>query len=161
MKRLIISLLLPVLLAAAVWAEVAPKIGCQAPGLQLNTLAGKPLTLADQLGDKKIVLVFFTSWSRSCQEALQTLNELAAARPSKLRVLGVSFDKKSKELKAFVDRTDLSFPIMQDKKLTAIDSFQILIIPTIFCLNRDGVIEQIFVDYDDNVKQALTGWLKD
>jgi peroxiredoxin len=151
MKRLFISLLLPVLLATLASAEIAPKVGCQAPALPLNAV---------QPAGKKVVLTFFTSWSKSCQAALQALDELAAAHPDTLQVLAVSFDKKSKELKSFVDRTAPSFPVLHDKKLSAIDSFQILIIPTTFCLNRDGVIEQIFVDYDDNVKQAIAAWLE-
>jgi peroxiredoxin len=161
MKRIALSLILPVLLATLTAAEVAPKVGCQAPALQLNTLGGKTVSLAEQLGKKKTVLVFFTSWSRSCQAELQALGELTAAQPDKLRVLAVSFDKKSKELKSFIERTDPPFTVLHDQKLTSIDSYQILIIPTTFCLNRDGEIEQIFVDYDENVREAIAAWLKD
>ena len=161
MKRLLTSLILTILFTTLALAETAPKLGCQAPALQLPNLAGKTVSLADQLGSKKIVLLFFTSWSRACQAELKDLDELAAAYPAKLQVLAVSFDKKSKELRSFVDRTAPAFPVLQDKKLSLIDSYQILIIPTTFCLDRNGVIAKIFVDYDDNVKQAIAAWLKD
>ncbi|MCU0641271.1 MAG: TlpA family protein disulfide reductase [Candidatus Margulisbacteria bacterium] len=161
MKRLLCGLCLTILCASLAAAEVAPKVGCQAPELRLSTLAGKPLVLSEQFGSKRIILTFFTSWSRSCQAALQTLNDLAVTHPATLQVVAVSFDKKSKELKNYLDQAALAFPVLHDKKLTTIDSFQILIIPTTFCLNRDGVIEQVFVDYDDNVKQALLDWLED
>lgn len=105
------------------------------------------------------MVVFFTSWSRACQDELAALRALDEKDQGKAGILAVSFDKKSKELKTYLAKAGLSFPVLYDKKLTAIDPFEILIIPTTFCLNRDGVIEKIFVDYDDNVKKAVAEWL--
>jgi cytochrome c biogenesis protein CcmG/thiol:disulfide interchange protein DsbE len=158
-RLLIIALLAGLALSSPAWSETAPQVGCQVPELAFKTVTGKTISLQERLGREKVVLTFFTSWSKSCQAEIKALNELAAANPAKLQVLAVSFDKKSKDLLSFLDRTDPCFPVLHDKKLSAINTFQILIIPTTFCLNRDGVIEKIFVDYDENVKKAIEEWL--
>jgi peroxiredoxin len=160
MKKLVIALFLAGLtFSLAAGAEPAPEVGSAAPALSLTALSGQDISLQDYIGAKKVILTFFTSWSRSCQEELQGLSELYQDRPTGLEILAVSFDKKSKDLKSFVARTAPPFPVLHDRKLTAIDAFQILIIPTTFCIGRDGVIEKIFVDYDDNVKKAISEWL--
>lgn len=147
-------------LCIAAAAETAPKIGSESPGLQLTSLNGKLIRLEDFRGEKKVILVFFTSWSESCRGELETLREFHAENAVSVEVLAVSFDKKNKELKNYASKADFPFPILHDKKLSSIDAFQILILPTTFCINKDGIIEKIFVDYDDNVKNAVEEWLK-
>ena len=147
-------------LCAAATAEPAPLVGSAAPDLNLPVVSGRAVSLQDLRGSKKVILVFFTSWSKSSQEQLAALNELYRPDKSNLEVIAVSFDKKSKELKSYLTQAGLAFPVLQDKKLTSIDPYQIVIIPTTFCLDRDGTIKKIFVDYDDNIKKALEAWLK-
>jgi peroxiredoxin len=141
-------------------AEPAPLIGTAAPDLSLTAVNGHVVNLQDYLGSKKIILVFFTSWSKSCQGELDALNELYRSNKANLEVVAVSFDKKSQDLKSYLTQANLAFPVLQDKKLASIDPYQIVIIPTTFCLDRDGTIAKVFVDYDDNVKKALEEWLK-
>jgi len=160
MKKLVISMLLAGLVfGLAAFAELAPKIGSPAPGLELPNLDGQTINLQSYLNKKPIVLVFFASWSKSCQTELNDLHELFLAREGKLEVLAVSFDKKQKELKAFLAKNKYSFPFVTDKSLSTLDKFQILIIPTTFCINRSGAIDKILVDYDENVKRAIAEWV--
>lgn len=141
-------------------AEPAPLIGSVAPDLSLPAANGRAVSLQDLRGAKKVILIFFTSWSKSCQEELRALNDLYQSNKSGLEIVAVSFDKKSKDLKNYLAKAGLPFPVLQDKKLSSIDTYQIVIIPTTFCLNADGVIEKVFVDYDDNITKALEAWLK-
>ncbi len=141
-------------------AESAPLIGSSAPALSLPALNGRTFDLPSLRGAKKTVLTFFTSWSKSCQQELGALGGLYAANRSRLEVVAVSFDKKTKDLKNYLAAADLPFTVLQDKKLAAIDSYQIIVIPTTFCINDQGTIEKVFVDYDDNVQKALEEWLK-
>lgn len=160
MKKLVISMLVTGLaLCPLAWADIAPTLGSQPPALQLSTPDGKALSLQNYLGAKKVVLTFFASWSKSCQAELTDLQALSAGKRPSFEVLAVSFDKKAKDLKAFIARNNLSFPVLHDRKLSSVDAYQILIIPTTFCISRDGLIDRIFVDYDDNVKKAIAEWL--
>jgi peroxiredoxin len=163
MKVLFISVLLAglMLTVAAAGATVpSPKVGSPPPSLELPNLEGKITNLNEYLGKRQIVLVFFASWSKPCQTELIDLQKLSAEKGERLQVVAVSFDKKSKELQEFISRAKLSLPILIDKKFTQLDKFQILVIPTTFCIGTSGLIERIFVDYDENVKKAIADWAK-
>jgi peroxiredoxin len=160
MKKLVISMLLTgLVLCCLAAAEPAPKIGSEAPGLELTDLEGKTFRLQSFIGEKKVILAFLASWSKSCQAEFIDLQPLYTENSKSLEVLAVSFDKKQKDLKAFLAKNEVTYPVLFDKKLSTLDRFQILIIPTTFCINREGVIEKIFVDYDENVKKALVEWI--
>jgi len=136
-----------------------PALGDPPPVLSLPNLDGKIINLSDFSG-KPIILTFFTSWSKSCQDALLNLQELKNQYGTTLEVVAVSFDKKSKILSEFVEQNKYTSNFLIDKKLSALNKYAIIIIPTTFCINREGKIDKIFVDYDENVKTAIEDWLK-
>jgi len=140
--------------------SAACTIGSPAPGLELDDLKGTTVSLQNYLQKKPVIITFFTSWSKSCQSELSDLQEIYDGKSPKAEIIGVAFDKKTSELKNFIAANSLSFPIIADKRLSLIDNFQITIIPTTICINRDGIIEKIFLDYDDNVKKAVLDWLR-
>jgi len=162
MRKLVISMLLTglVFCFSTAFAEPAPKIGYPAPILELPNLDGKSINLKNYADAKPLILVFFASWSKSCQTEMADLQKLYAGSKGNLKVVTVSFDKKTKDLTTYITKNSILFPILTDKKLSSLDKFQILILPTTFCVNRHGIIEKIFVDYDDNVKKALIEWQK-
>ena len=159
MKKLVMAMLLAgSLLGWAVLAETAPIVGSTAPGLELSNLEGNLINLYSYQSKKPVLLVFFTSWSKSCQAELTDLREIY--KSADFEILAVSFDKKQKELRSFISKEKIPFPVLVDKNLSLLDKFQVLILPTTFCIGRNGAIEKIFVDYDDNVKKAVTAWLR-
>jgi len=163
MKKIVLALSLLVCLfgVSNLFAlEVAPKVGSLSPALELPDINNKIVSLADLIGTKKTIICFGASWSQNCQDEFIKLGELAKQNSKSCQVIVISFDKKAKDLKAFVEKNDLTFPILQDKKLSTLDRFQILILPTTFCLNEQGVIDKIFVDFDENIEKALAAWLK-
>ena len=157
MKKLVLYILLFLsLTSTALAASQAPVVGTSPPELSLPNLDGKLVSLQESLNQKPVILFFFTSWSKSCQSELKDLQTLYNDR---VEIIGVALDKKSKELKTFVSDHGLTFPILVDKKLVSLDQFQVIIIPTTFCLNKNGKLDKIFVDYDDNVKKSIAAWL--
>ncbi|MBU0630131.1 MAG: TlpA family protein disulfide reductase [Candidatus Margulisbacteria bacterium] len=156
MKILLIFFAAAILLIGAATADVSSNLGLELPTIELPALDGKLTSLQD---NEKTVLVFFTSWSKSSQSNLAYLQSLRE-KENLINIVGISFDKKAKTVQDFVAENKISFPILIDKKLTSINKLKLLVIPTTFCINSSGVIEKIFVDYDDNVKKALAEWLK-
>jgi len=158
---LVISLLVLTLFCAAAQAENYDlKTGSAAPSLELVALDGKIVDLQSYAGRQPVILFFFTSWSKSCQDALAALQALYANEQNNTRVIAISFDKKSSELKNLVASQKIAFPVIQDKKLSLIDKYQIVILPTTICINKAGTVEKIFIDYDDNINKALSEWVK-
>lgn len=132
-----------------------PKIGSTPPPFELNNLDGKTYKLDSYLGEKPLIITFVASWSKPCQAILSDLQSIYP----RANVLAVSLDKKNKDLKAYLDNNKLSFPILVDKKLSLLDNYRILIIPSTFCVSPKGIIEKILIDHDENTGKELKAWL--
>ncbi len=140
-------------------AAELPLIGDQPPGLSLPNLDSKTVNLSDFYG-KPIILTFFTSWSKSCQDELLALKDMAATYAPTLEIIGVSFDKKSKSLSEFAEKQNLPFVFLIDKKLSSLNKYAILIIPTTFAIGSDGKIKTFLIDYDDNIRNSLEEFIR-
>ena len=151
-----IIILIVAMLAVPALAKSALKTGSPPPKFSLPNLAGKKVGLEKYLGKKVIILSFFASWSKSCQKELLFLNKLAKKyQKSDLKIIGISFDKKLPELKSFLANNELTFDILRDKKLKTLRDYRILIIPTMFVIDKSGNLNNIYVDFDQNIEQAL------
>lgn len=157
MKKFSATILLVIFCLTFSFAEDLLRAGIEAPDLSLPDLSGKTINI--KASQKPTVLFFFTTWSKPCQNQLQDLQKISTQN-RKVEIIGVAFDKKTKTLQEFVNKNNISFTILQDKKLSALEQYQVLIIPTTFCLNQNGIIEKIFIDYDQNVKEALEEWVQ-
>jgi len=151
MFRKTIFLLLLVLFALPAIAEPAPKIS-----LELPNLKGEMVSLNNYLGKNTIILSFFASWSKSCQEQILFLNDLDDKYSKKgVKVIGISFDKTLDQLNTFITQNQIGFEILYDKKLKTLKDFRILIIPTLLVIDLEGNVKNTFVDFDNNVKEAV------
>jgi len=159
MKRLVFLVAMVILLTTPCIAAELPTIGEPPPALTLPNLSGKVVELSNFSG-RPTILTFFTSWSDTCKRELSDLNVLYRGFSPTLEVVAISLDRKSKTLQEFLANNDYSFKFLIDKKLSSLNKYAILIIPTTFLINREGQIEKILVDYDDNVKTAIADWLK-
>ncbi len=145
------------LLAIPASATPVLRIGSPPPSFNLRNLDGKTVELEDVLGGNTVILSFFASWSKSCQEEVLFLNELARKYSAKgVKIIGVSFDRKISDLGSFISENAIKFEILHDKKLTTLKDFRILIIPTLFIIDKDGNLANIYVDFDENVEKAVS-----
>ncbi len=145
------------LMATAVIAKPTLKIGSSAPSFKLPTLSGKTVDLDWSLGNRVIVLSFFASWSKSCQAEAAFLNDLSAKyNYNDVKIIGVSYDRKSEALSKYVAENKIRYTIVHDKKLKTLKNFRILIIPTLFIIDQEGKIKNIYVDFDKNVAKAVS-----
>lgn len=145
---LILALSLPCL------AETDLKIGNPPPAFELPNLNNQIFSITQFLGKEVTILTFFTSWSKSCQEEINFLKALQE-KDKKMAILGVSFDRKIKELTSFVAENQITFEILYDRKLSTLKDYRIIIIPTLFIIDKEGKIANIYVDFDENVKAAI------
>ena len=159
MKRLVFLVAMVILLTTPCIAAELPSIGEPPPALTLPNLSGKVVELSNFSG-RPTVLTFFTSWSDTCKQELADLQVFYKGLAPSLEVVAISLDRKSKTLQEFLANNDYSFKFLIDKKLSSLNKYAILIIPTTFLINREGQVEKILVDYDDNVKTAINDWLK-
>ena len=160
-KLRIIGLLIVSLFATMVVAQVTPSTGQLAPLLTLKSPEGKSFSPEKYLGQGPIVLAFFASWSKSCQQEMAFLTQLNKKYASKgLKIIAISFDRNSADLNSFLSGNKIDFDILYDKKLKTLKDFQIMIIPTLLVLDNTGIIKNTYVDFDDNVAKAVEGAIK-
>jgi peroxiredoxin len=156
MFKKIALILIISLLALSAGAKPLLKIGSQPPDFTLSDLNGRNVTLSNYLGSNVVVLSFFASWSKSCQQEIELLQELAKKYNYRdLKIIGISYDRNRVELKSFVETNKLSFTVLHDRKLMTLRDYRILIIPTLVTIDQSGNISSIYVDYDPNVDKAL------
>jgi peroxiredoxin len=143
-------------LKSAAAEDLGPPIGLIAPdiGKRLDQ-AGTPRTLADVMGSKGLVLMFFrsTDWCPYCQAQLIDMNGGAAEIEKRgYRIAALSYDSPE-TLKTFADKRQISFTFLSDPKSEVIDLYKLrdpqyppgsraygVPKPIIFVLDRGGVI---------------------
>ena len=150
-----------VVLSSLCLAKTPLKVGSIVPKLVLTDLQGKEFDLDKHLGENTVLLTFFTTWSKNCKAELAFLNELKTQyKKEKLEVIAISLDRKATDLDKFIKETKYDFTFLPNKKLKYLDAYRILIIPTLFVINKDGTLKSIYVDFDKNVEKKLTEDLK-
>ena len=154
MFQKVIIIVMIAFLAAPAFSQPALKIDSPVPSFTLSNLKGEAIPLDQYLGKKVIILSFFASWSRSCQQELFFLKYLYENRG--LKIIGVSFDRKLNDLKSFINENQIEFEILHDNKLTTLKDFRILIIPTLLVIDKEGNLKNIYVDFDQNVEKAVS-----
>jgi len=129
-------------------------VGSPVPLLELPTLAGGTFNTLELRG-KPFILTFYSTWSQTCLEDLKFLQTLKE-KFSSLKIVAVSFDNKASSVSSFLKKHDLSFISLIDKKQTCLDEFQILVIPTSYLVDADGILRNMYVSFDDLIRGSMT-----
>ena len=129
--------------SAAAAIETGVEAGKRAPDFTLLTLDSKVLTLSQFRG--KTVMVNF--WQASCSACREEMPYLQAIyqewQRGKLEILAVSVGDRAAFVQSFVDREELTLPVLLDAAEAVSDVYQIPRFPTTFFINADGIIKVI------------------
>jgi thiol-disulfide isomerase/thioredoxin len=134
----------------------------QFSSMVFSDLEGKKHSLADKQfeGQARIIEVF-GSWCPNCHDASEVMNELHEKYAGKgLSIVGLAFEatgeveKDAKQVKAFVDRHKLKYPVLLGgvadkeqvaKALPMIDRFRAY--PTFIITDAEGKVEAIYTGF--------------
>jgi len=134
--------------------------GDRAPAVKLVTTSGQPVTLANYQG-YVLVMDFFATWCIPCKHSIPHINSLYQKYGKQgLQVLGLSVDEGSdREVKKFAAEKHVSYPIaMANDDLQA--DYGLRSIPTIYVINKRGVVAEKFQGYSDQTAKALEDSIK-
>lgn len=104
------------------------------------------------------VLAFYKSSCPICKYTFPFLNRSKLSNPT-LPIYGVSQDSVE-ETREFIDEFKLCFPVLLDEELKKTRQFSLIIVPTIFILNEESIVDKIsigFVKEDLEYLNRLTG----
>lgn len=132
--------LLAALVLASCDSNLGVKVGNVAPGFSDIDIYGEPVSLSALRG--KVVVLYF--WSNSCcGKNLKQLEPLYRRVSGEgLAVVAIDGLDAKKEIAAFAKENGVTFTLLTDEHAMLIKQYQVLAYPTVFILDRSGVVRE-------------------
>jgi peroxiredoxin len=134
--------------------------GDKAPAIKLVTTSGQPVTLANYKG-YVLVMDFFATWCVPCKESIPHLNSLNRKYGKQgLQILGISVDEGGeREVKNFIAERKIGYPVaVAGEDLQT--EYGLRSIPTIYVINKKGMVAEKFQGYSDQTGRAMEEAIK-
>jgi peroxiredoxin/outer membrane lipoprotein-sorting protein len=117
--------------------------GSRAGNFSLKTLEGEPVAL-EQTRGKVVVLDFWATWCPPCREELPSIEKLREEFAGQVQFFGVN-DEDSGTVKDFLRKHKYELPVLMDGKRQVDRQYGVSAIPTMFIIDKQGVIRQHFI----------------
>ena len=118
--------------------------GTVVPEFQLNDIEGKSFGISDFRG-RKVVLLFWASWCPDCRAEVPQIKAMqAAADPSKVAFVSISFDRTFDAFKTYVSENYLGgvqlFDPSGKKESAACAAYHVKWIPSLYLIDEEGKV---------------------
>jgi peroxiredoxin len=134
------------------------KTGTVIPDFNLTATDGEALSLKKYRG-RVVVINFWETWCPPCIDEIPHLKALQKKYESQgLVVLGITSNKDQaglKHLRAFLQKHDLNYPTLLDKKGATAASYAVASYPHMFVVNRNGQLAYDKTGYQARDEIAL------
>lgn len=127
-----------------------PRLGTEAPPIQVDTLAGEAFDLAETRG-QVVVLDFWATWCPPCKRSLPALQAVYETYEDdeSVGIYSVNTDvsaARAKGLTQFMARRKLSFPVLLDAPDNAVaQRYRVRSIPTMVVIGPSGKVHEVSV----------------
>lgn len=143
-RRITGALVIGFAIAGCVSMENAgpPQIGDAAREFAATTLDGEEVTLTSLRGDV-VLLNLWATWCGPCRAETPYLQEIyEEKRAEGFHIVGLSMDTgdAADDVAMFVEEYDVSYTILHDPTMQAMDLYQVLGLPATFLIDREGVL---------------------
>lgn len=116
------------------------------PFFDLPTIDGKRIKLSE-FTNKPFVVIFFASWNVESASQLKILDEyLSSTRKEDkiVKILTIDSQEEMSVIKSFIRRGGYQVPVIVDTKGDVGESFNIKSLPTVFFVDRNGIIREVY-----------------
>jgi cytochrome c biogenesis protein CcmG, thiol:disulfide interchange protein DsbE len=137
------------LMTGSFWASPSSALdaGTKLPEIGLTDLSGKSVTAASLAG-KVVIVDFWATWCAPCREELPMLDKLYQKyRAQGLVVVGVSVDKDADNIRKFLGKLPLSFPITHDAEHQVSGRYQPPRMPSSYIVDKKGIVRFVHGGY--------------
>ena len=125
---------------------------------RLDTEGG--FALSDLRG--KVVLVdVFASWCVPCRDAVPAWRDLRASNGGALEVVAVSIDGERAMAEDYFAEVTPGFPMVWDRHGTFTGSYPIENLPTLFLLDREGIVRHVHVGFNETTAAEIALRVRD
>ncbi|TLS35631.1 thiol-disulfide oxidoreductase ResA [Pseudalkalibacillus caeni] len=120
--------------------------GDTAPNFILTDLKGNEVELEDYRG-QGVFLNFWATYCEPCKEEMPAMDKVYQKyKDQGIEILAVNVTEPRLTAKTFVDRYNLSFPILLDKGNDVTNHYGVGLIPATFLINKDGEVVKKIVE---------------
>lgn len=149
-----------VLIAALVFALIANfnqdkeiyRAGDEAPDFELSQINKsnelETIRLSDLQG-KGVMLNFWGTFCPPCEAEMPYMESLYPEYADEIEIVAVNLDNSELVIHQFINKHDLTFPVVHDKNNDVLDLYKVKPLPSTFFIDAEGVIV-------DKVEGALT-----
>ncbi|MEI5907139.1 thiol-disulfide oxidoreductase ResA [Bacillus spongiae] len=121
----------------------AIKAGQVAPDFVLTDLGGESHKLSDYQG-QGVFLNFWGTYCPPCEKEMPAMNsQYNVYKDQGVQILAVNVGESDYQVKKFVDKYKLDFPVLIDKEEDVKQAYGVFDLPVTFLINPDGEIERI------------------
>lgn len=119
--------------------------GDQAPNFELTQVsenhddAGEPLRLSDLEG-KGVMLNFWATYCEPCEREMPYMEDLYPEYEDDIEIVAVSLDTSELVINRFINKYDLTFPVVHDTNSEVMDLYNISPLPSTIFIDADGKI---------------------
>ena len=134
-------------------------LGQRLPNFNLETIDGEKVSLSDYRG--KVVFVnFWATWCPFCVDEIPDLERAFEEYGGDVAILGINRAESLQKQTGFLSDLQLrpTYPLLLDPSDNLAGAYGVVVMPTTFILDREGVITQVklgqFINLDE-IRQAV------
>ena len=130
----------------------------KAPSFELPSIEGETVSLDSLLKVGPVVIDFWATWCKYCDDELDLLKKLKKEMGDTLfSLVGISVDshRSISKVKAMAKAHRWDFPILLDTDGRVKEKFRVLALPTIFVVNEKGEIVLTRLGYNPSQEREL------
>ncbi len=136
--------------------EMRRLLGQQAPLLELSDTTGQVVRLADYVGKKVTVLIFWASWCAPSVNGMESLNAFVAEAQQKgAVVLAVNLGEPLQTVQAAVAEHKYQGRVLLDPETKSLDIYRLGELPTTILIGRDGTVQSFRSGSTTDARQLI------
>ena len=114
-----------------------------------SPILDETFTSSETLEGKVVLVTFFASWCRSCLEEIPLLKKLHDKNEDQeFSILAIAVDRENDVgLKNLIKKHKINYPVLLADEAVKKDFGGIAIIPTMFLVNRDGILIKKYIGH--------------
>jgi peroxiredoxin len=137
-KRLVL-LMLVLLLAGCSGEKPTLKNGEAVPSFALPQLDGKQSAFPSDYQGKVVAVRFWADWCPFCKSEMTALEPVYQKYHDQgLEMLAINVRQDQETAQAFIDKINVSYPVLLDEEGSTARSYHVIGLPTTFFIARDG-----------------------
>ena len=131
-----------------------------APDFALKDLGGKTITLEQFIGEKIVIMEFWATWCGPCRMTMAAVHNVREKyRDKGVVVLSIDQGEDTQKVKTYVESKGLKLHVLLDSDSEVSRMYGVSGIPTLFVIDKEGVVKARVVGYRPDLEPALSEFL--